>query len=503
MKTHLRPLIAVAAAIVLFACDSTTEPDSSIPEELRQTSEPVGTAAYTATLLPRGDFASYMHASLLINDSGDIFGAVHDDDVGLDRAARWIADAAGSVSGPVLLGSLPAPFEAAHQWVRAANESGVAVGDSRVDQGWTAGWVWVDGAMTLLLPEPDDDYPHVSAAGISADGIVLGQVRHASRAEWQAHGAVWLPPYDAAPILLPAVEGYPINTARHVTSDGVVTGWAGGSSGPSIYVEWQLDSEGNVTSGPTKLDGSDDQLLGHVNSDRDIASIFLLETTASEASVYRADSGLRIGLGTPSGHTTSRGLGITQRAPDGTVRVAGYSASEWSPSYDDRLAAIWTVNADGTVAGPEHPQAPAAFPNNSPSNRFEAASALSINSAGWTVGESRRGDGRIFATLWQPTTTSEDPPSGAGPVASFDYTCDNTSTCQFTDTSTPGSSEIRTWQWSSGDRQAAETQRASFTFSEAGSYTVSLVVADSNGLSGHAKATVSCNMHRKHGLRCS
>jgi hypothetical protein len=61
------------------------------------------------------------------------------------------------------------------------------------------------------------------------------------------------------------------------------------------------------------------------------------------------------------------------------------------------------------------------------------------------------------------------PPSGDGPTASFSYRCQNTATCELTDTSTPGGSAIDAWLWTSSNGQSANTQNTAFTFTAAGS----------------------------------
>jgi subtilisin family serine protease len=95
------------------------------------------------------------------------------------------------------------------------------------------------------------------------------------------------------------------------------------------------------------------------------------------------------------------------------------------------------------------------------------------------------------------------PPSGDGPTASFSYRCQNSATCQFTDTSTPGGSAIGGWLWTSSNGQSATTQNTAFTFTAAGSYTVMLRITDANGRSDDTSAAVNCRTHPNQGLRCS
>jgi PKD repeat protein len=51
--------------------------------------------------------------------------------------------------------------------------------------------------------------------------------------------------------------------------------------------------------------------------------------------------------------------------------------------------------------------------------------------------------------------------------------------------------------------QSATTQNTAFTFTAAGSHTVTLRVTDGNQRSDQASASINCSMHQRHGLRCS
>jgi hypothetical protein len=95
-----------------------------------------------------------------------------------------------------------------------------------------------------------------------------------------------------------------------------------------------------------------------------------------------------------------------------------------------------------------------------------------------------------------------EPPPGSGPSASFNYSCGNSPTCQFTDTSTEGGATIVSRDWATGS-QTASGSSVSFTFGTAGDYAVTLTVTDAHGASDQTSKTVSCKDHRMHGLRCS
>jgi subtilisin family serine protease len=93
-----------------------------------------------------------------------------------------------------------------------------------------------------------------------------------------------------------------------------------------------------------------------------------------------------------------------------------------------------------------------------------------------------------------------DPPPGEGPAASFDYSCDNSPTCQFTDNST---GQIDEWRWTSTSGHSSVEQHPHFTFSGAGSHTVTLKVTDGAVSSDEASTVINCKENPRHGLRCS
>ena len=89
-----------------------------------------------------------------------------------------------------------------------------------------------------------------------------------------------------------------------------------------------------------------------------------------------------------------------------------------------------------------------------------------------------------------------DPPPGDGPTASFTYSCSNTATCEFTDTSTGENIESHTWD------PAGIADDGKHTF-DAGNHKVTLTITDSNGNSDTTSETISCKSHPRHGVRCS
>jgi hypothetical protein len=95
-----------------------------------------------------------------------------------------------------------------------------------------------------------------------------------------------------------------------------------------------------------------------------------------------------------------------------------------------------------------------------------------------------------------------EPPPGDGPTASFDYSCGNSPTCEFTDTSTQGEATIVSKEWATGT-QSASGSPVVFTFESAGDHVVDLTVTDADDQSAQTSRTVQCKAHPRHGLRCS
>jgi hypothetical protein len=156
------------------------------------------TASYTVTLLPEVSHASRDELQLRFDASGGIFGSTTSNQV-----ARWQLEPGGNVTGPLLLGVLPAPFDAARQWVMSSSAFGdVVVGYADLYRtGPTVAWVWTKGSMRVL--------PRQEAAtrawplAVDDAGVIVGMVSFGVDG---SHGAVWLPPYDAEPVLLPRIE---------------------------------------------------------------------------------------------------------------------------------------------------------------------------------------------------------------------------------------------------------------------------------------------------------
>jgi len=112
-----------------------------------------------------------------------------------------------------------------------------------------------------------------------------------------------------------------------------------------------------------------------------------------------------------------------------------------------------------------------------------------------------------FAVSIDPSSGPGDPPppgeDTTDPVASFTYSCGNTATCSFTDTSTDNVG-VTGWSWTfaGGNPGASIEQNPSTRFDSAGQKVVELTVVDAQGNSDSANRTINCVV-RGRNLRCS
>lgn len=482
--------LALAVFFSLTGCDKTAVEPRLTPDVARHADATAST--YTPSVLPNGDITGFRQTFFTIDAKSDIFGSIRDD-AGLIRAALWSVDADGSISAPTELGMLPDPYGDLPQTTRASNARGVAVGYVRDGTGAYIGWTWTQGAMTLLQPVPGAEYTSVVPLDVSSTGVVVGQIGRQEEAGHKAYGAVWLPPYDEPAILLPVLEGYVLNSARHVTDGGLITGWVRGSGMPDAVVQWQIDANGTILSGPNTLPGSDDVLFQVGSRDLDLACLYGSADGPTVGCLYRATTGERIDLGPLDGDVRSYARGVTPLDADGAAQLVGTSFG--SDSQDAR-AVLWSVDAGNGVSGP------VALPLPSVHRRFAqfvASGGYAINEVNRVIGWSEQSDGRRSAVLWQPEAGDpSSPPSDEGLSAGFDYACDK-DTCQFTDTST---GEVVSWSWETDAGHASDSQNPTFTFS-AGTYTVTLTVTDSNDQADSASTTIECKDHKRFGAMCS
>jgi hypothetical protein len=393
-------LVSPLLLLALPACEHATQPHVPGSGDILQSVAATGSDSYVAAVLPDGMLRSLDRAFLVVDDHGGVFGSVMHGS-GTDRAAKWVAGASGSMSGPVLLGTLPPPFDLADQYVRSTSKNGsVVLGYAQNDRTYpTAGWVWENGTMTMLLPVPSEG--RVYPLAINGAGVIVGQIGMTVDEVHMDWGAVWLPPYDAEPILLPRLEGYSLNSARGITNDGVITGWVRGPGMVDALVQWEIDGAGNVLRGPDELQGIDQILMSAANQDLDVVGSFH-GGDHFEPYLFRSDAGQRIDLGLLAGHTAAAARGVNERSSDGSVQAVG---SSYTTSVFHGRAVLWGVEANGTATGPVDLGLPPAWvvSNRPPrSLKFMSAGAFTINSDRWIVGWSQREDGALFSTLWQP-----------------------------------------------------------------------------------------------------
>jgi len=318
------------------------------------------------------------------------------------------------VTGPVLLGTLPPPYDQSDQNVKFTSADGsLVLGFAGNQPDPMRGWVWANGTMTMLQPVVSEGRVVPMAANDA--GVIVGQINLVDgTGDW---GAVWLPPYNADPILLPRMEGYGLNTAKGITNDGVISGGVRDfdDGKADAMIQWRIDAEGNVLSGPDMLEGIDHVLLSDANQDLDVVGV-VHGNGFFEAILYRSTAGQRIDLAAIDGHAWTSARGVTNRNLDGAVKIAGDSRPGQMQSSESR-AVVWSVDGSNAVSGPVDVGLPAEMVTSVRPRRtlgFISAFAFSINSQGWAVGLSQREDGQHFSTLWQwnPDEGDDPPPSG-------------------------------------------------------------------------------------------
>jgi PKD repeat protein len=161
------------------------------------------------------------------------------------------------------------------------------------------------------------------------------------------------------------------------------------------------------------------------------------------------------------------------------------SFTDTSTDADGQVVAWSWSFGDGGASGARHP-----------THTFAEAGT-------YTVALTVTDDDGATGSVSQAVTASDGqapPPGGDAPVASFDYSCRNTDTCEFTDTST---GDITAWSWTfaNAEPETSGVENPTTTFQEAGNHEVKLTVTAGDQNDTHTR-TISCTFHRVHGIRC-
>jgi hypothetical protein len=259
-----------------------------------------------------------------------------------EKAVYWTLNADATASDPVLLGPLPGDFDDSHpyQLARDVNSKGVIVGESlrrihtTLYSQVTVGFVFV-GSMKVLPWLVGDSYAWFAWA-VNEDGLVAGWIRYASERDEDdtvtataTRGALWLPPYVDAPILLEPLPGHLHANARTINDHGTIAGWSW-SGQDTVGVYWTTDTAGSVT-GPFALaDGFRSTAInaaGHVAGHANGA-----------AAVWNAGTNSLTPLGGLYKNGFSQAFGINDGDGD-TFRVVGWSGRKLDA--EERIPTIW------------------------------------------------------------------------------------------------------------------------------------------------------------------
>lgn len=327
-----------------------------------------------------------------------VVGAVATVDTSLyrnEKAVYWTLTADGTASDPVPLGPLPDPFDDSHpyQLARDVNSKEVIVGESMYREGntlysqRTVGFVF-DGEMKLLPWLVGDSYAWF-AWEVNEDGMVAGWIRYASERDEDnavtaiaTHGALWLPPYDDAPILLAPLAGHVSAHARTINDDGIIAGWSW-TGQDTVGVYWLADVAGSVT-GPFPLaDGFRSTAINAAGHVAGHASGVAAVWDAGTHSLERLDGLFKSGY--------SQAVGINN-GDGGAFRVVGWSGRKLD--FDSRLPTMWDM-----ASGSRPVQL--ALPDD-----YSGGFASDVDERGWAVGVGYKKTSRTHsvwrAVVWLP-----------------------------------------------------------------------------------------------------
>jgi uncharacterized membrane protein len=317
------------------------------------------------------------------------------------KAVTWSVTEDGSVTGPTRLGEVLSPLgedNYPYQTGRDINTAGVAVGGVYRREGpylysQTLGYVF-DGTMRLLpwlLGRTNAWY----AWAINEPGMVVGWLRYSERDEdgtliaYHTRGALWLPPYEDAPVLLDPLPGHGSAQARTVNDDGFIAGWSfTGADTTGVY--WTADAAGQIT-GPWPIAAGFRSTAA--NATRHVAG-----HAFGQAAHWDPASNTLTRLGLLKKDSYSQAYGINDVGP-GSFSMVGWSGR--SLDQGDRVPVLWN-SANGST-GPA-----IALPM--PSG-YSSGFASDADNRTWIVGRGdrqHRSQTTSDALLWRPRPAGGD-----------------------------------------------------------------------------------------------
>jgi hypothetical protein len=294
---------------------------------------------------------------------------------GYNTAVRWTLGSNGKITGPEILGSLPAPYaDAPSQVATGVNAAGVVVGWALQPGQPGAGFhsFVYDGEMKLL-PQAVG----VITVHINDQGLIVGTSN--------GRASVWSAPYEDPPMRLPPLDGDDRSSASFIDNHGLVVGTSSDSeTGSSRWVSWHI--HGEEVTGPTELEMPDGFRVYGGNSAGDLVGAIGPSTPESVPVLLR--SGTLTALGFPDGSDRGVARSINDPAAGRPFQVVGTTRS--GSGLDSARVTVWTLAEDGSVSEPVD---------------LGYGIPHDINAHGWIVGKAGSGSGR--AGVWRPATQAE------------------------------------------------------------------------------------------------
>jgi uncharacterized membrane protein len=152
-----------------------------------------------------------------------------------------------------------------------------------------------------------------------------------------------------------------------------------------------------------------------------------------------------------------------------------------------------TFNADGVamISDPRFDHLGTADTGNRASIAIDATSAPPLQAGVYYVSVLNLEN---FNQNFTITASFDNQPTSQPPSPGFDFSPIEPrvgEAVQFTDTSTAGTGDLASWSWDFGDGQTSTAQNPTHSFAAPGTYRVSLLVFNSNELSGTVAQTIT------------